>query len=171
MLEEIRSYLKIRDMDIADIGRVYALDRDSFNKAWTAEQMRHEMDLYGVKARVLEWKGTLVAYYFSSFVAGEASLNRIAVDSRFRGVGIGRLIMDDFLRACHMMEAEEAFLEVNVKNSFAIKLYEGSGFERVGKRSSYYEDGSDALVMKLDFKEKDRFLYSTEGDKCVYTSY
>ena len=52
----------------------------------------------------------------------------------------------------HDQGATSLFLEVGVDNEPAIALYEGLGFERVGRRAGYYTraDGEivDAIVMR-----------------------
>jgi ribosomal-protein-alanine N-acetyltransferase len=42
------------------------------------------------------------------------------------------------------------FLEVSARNKAATALYDRFGFETVGTRRGYYQDGSDAAVMRLD---------------------
>jgi ribosomal-protein-alanine N-acetyltransferase len=39
------------------------------------------------------------------------------------------------------------FLEVSTQNPAARGLYQRLGFTQVGRRASYYADGSDALVL------------------------
>ena len=43
-----------------------------------------------------------------------------------------------------------AVLEVRVSNVAAIGLYESLGFESLGRRRAYYEDGEDALLFVKD---------------------
>lgn len=43
------------------------------------------------------------------------------------------------------------FLEVNVNNHETKKLYENCGFVQIGYRRNYYNDGSDAVIMKLSY--------------------
>ena len=41
-------------------------------------------------------------------------------------------------------------LEVRVSNDVAVKLYSSLGFESVGRRRKFYEDGEDAFIMWND---------------------
>ena len=43
--------------------------------------------------------------------------------------------------------ATRAFLEVRATNSAAIALYREAGFRETGRRTRYYADGDDALLM------------------------
>ena len=68
-------------------------------------------------------------------------------DARNRGVG-GRLLS---MAASALTRAgvEALFLEVAESNVPARSLYARSGFVEVGRRPRYYEDGADALVLRL----------------------
>ena len=51
----------------------------------------------------------------------------------------------------HLIETRRAadfFLEVHEKNSYARSLYQALGFEQVSRRTRYYSDGGDALILK-----------------------
>ncbi len=62
-----------------------------------------------------------------------------------------------FLRQGHMMsllkhlmengEAPDVWVDVHSENRAALKLYMSLGFEIVGKRKSYYQDGGDNILM------------------------
>jgi ribosomal-protein-alanine N-acetyltransferase len=41
------------------------------------------------------------------------------------------------------------FLEVAAQNTAARSLYAALGFTEAGRRSAYYEDGGDALLLAL----------------------
>lgn len=151
MINEMNPSLNLSDIALSDIPAIYTIEKLSFHRTWKLEQLRHELDLFGVWARKMRWKDLIIGYYFANLVAGEASLNRIAVDPRFRGIGIGKNLLDDFIGRARGNGAEQAFLEVDIKNENALSLYQEASFMRVGKRPAYYEDGSDALIMRLDF--------------------
>ncbi|MEM1409678.1 MAG: GNAT family N-acetyltransferase [Pseudomonadota bacterium] len=46
--------------------------------------------------------------------------------------------------------AKRLFLEVSALNSTAQRFYRHAGFVQHGRRSHYYSDGSDALLLSLD---------------------
>ena len=81
----------------------------------------------------------------------QADVLTVAVLPAFRGRGIARKLVADALIHCTELGAEKLFLEVEVGNAPAIKLYENLGFKHISRRKLYYQqlDGSltDALVM------------------------
>jgi ribosomal-protein-alanine N-acetyltransferase len=58
--------------------------------------------------------------------------------------------------AAAAMGAAAIFLEVSVANSAARAVYAQAGFKPVGRRRSYYQDRSDALVLRLDVDKSRR---------------
>ena len=87
-------------------------------------------------------------------IAGEAELLTLAVDPEARRQGIGRRLVEAFLKKSCETKAETVFLEVSSENPAAIALYGATGFRQAGKRRAYYHspDGRavDALVLQQD---------------------
>ncbi len=75
----------------------------------------------------------------------------IAVKPEYRRMGIGRSLMEKAIDALfNRYRVEYIYLEVRVSNVGAIKFYERLGFRIVRRVSSYYRDGEDAYIMRLD---------------------
>jgi len=81
----------------------------------------------------------------------QADVITIAVRPAFRKLGIAKKLLTEAISHCAALGAKKLFLEVEVGNDPAIKLYENYGFKHIGRRKLYYQqpDGSltDALVM------------------------
>lgn len=71
----------------------------------------------------------------------------IEVKEEFRNKKIGSKLMDHLLEIGRSKNIENITLEVNVNNSFAIKLYEKYDFKTVAIRKNYY-DGVDGYLME-----------------------
>jgi len=69
----------------------------------------------------------------------------IAVDKDYQGQGIGKKLIQYVI---DNTTAEKLMLEVKDINMSAIKLYTRMGFNQIHVRTSYYEDGSNALIME-----------------------
>lgn len=92
----------------------------------------------------------VIGFTISQLVAGELTLHNIAVDPDYQGRGMGNKLMQDLLDYAER-ERCVVFLEVRASNVAAIRLYERSGFDTVGRRANYYPSGEgreDALVMR-----------------------
>lgn len=76
----------------------------------------------------------------------------IAVKPEYRGMGIGRSLMEAAIKALReRYGVKYVYLEVRVSNTGAIRFYERLGFRIVKRVGGYYRDGEDAYIMRLDF--------------------
>ena len=75
----------------------------------------------------------------------------MAVDKTYRQQGAARGLLKEGLRLCKERSVESVLLEVRESNIPAIRLYEKTGFARIGKRKKYYKEPvEDAILMQLD---------------------
>jgi ribosomal-protein-alanine N-acetyltransferase len=93
----------------------------------------------------------LLAYSFSWLLPPETHLLNLAVHPDFRGQGLGRRLLGSILRLSRKAQCRKVFLEVREGNQAAMGLYASLGFLPTSRRPSYYSDGSDAILMTLDF--------------------
>lgn len=80
--------------------------------------------------------------------AAVARLYSIAVDPKARGRGVARALVSACEEAAARRGALAMRLEVQVRNSRALRLYEKQGYRPFGHYRAYYGDGSDALRLK-----------------------
>lgn len=142
--------LTIRDVRPADLDAVAELERISFPVPWKREFFASEVGTAHRFNRVVRTPdGKLAGYVFCAFAGGEIHVNKIAVDPLYRRRGIAGVLMKEVLDFSARILAEEIFLEVRPSNLPARNFYVVLGFREVGRRSQYYADGEDALVMSL----------------------
>jgi ribosomal-protein-alanine N-acetyltransferase len=78
----------------------------------------------------------------------EGHITTLAVQPRYRGQGIGELLLNGLIDLAFELHATMLTLEVRVSNTVAQSLYQKYGFVSAGHRPRYYEDnGEDALIM------------------------
>jgi ribosomal-protein-alanine N-acetyltransferase len=90
------------------------------------------------------------------FVGGDARhgdsvgwVATIGVLPEYRGRGIGTAL----LAACEQaLQTPAVRLCVRASNETAIRLYQHTGYEQVGRWTRYYNDGEDAVVMEKRLK-------------------
>ena len=81
-------------------------------------------------------------------IAGEAEITNVAVKGEYRGLGIGRKLLEKALDQCSQLKINDVTLEVRASNQVAINLYESVGFKGEGYRPNFYEHPTeDALIM------------------------
>jgi ribosomal-protein-alanine N-acetyltransferase len=90
--------------------------------------------------------GLQVGHLLYSHVVDEMEILTVAVEPEYRRQGVGHSLMH---RALGLASVRSVHLEVRESNSAAQGLYRVWGFQPVGRRLGYYEDGEDALLMRL----------------------
>jgi ribosomal-protein-alanine N-acetyltransferase len=81
----------------------------------------------------------------------EAHITTIAVAPRYRGQGVGELLLSGLIDQALNLHATMLTLEVRISNIVAQNLYLKYGFRATGRRPRYYTDnGEDALIMWTD---------------------
>lgn len=89
----------------------------------------------------------------------------IAILKTFQGKGLGKILLERSIKDLFFYKigngvsskinffGERIFLEVNEKNSRAVRLYEKTGFEKISVRKNYYGENEDASIMVLKIKK------------------
>lgn len=152
--------VNIRQAKIYDVPAISRIETDSFDDPWSAESITKDVTAgEGVYVAVAESEGEKAGFAEMRIIAGEAQVFSIAVDSKFRGRGIGEALLKHLIEKSRESSCTKLTLEVRAGNEAAASLYEKLGFREVGKRKGYYSNGSeDAVLMDLD-------LAASEGEE------
>jgi ribosomal-protein-alanine N-acetyltransferase len=164
MIERVPHY-RVEPMRWDDVPQVMAIERQSFTLPWSDYTYRHEIldnhnAHYFVARRVdgrvtgqpaswwsrlfqRETKAPVVGYGGFWIVIDEAHISTIASDLKWRGYGIGELMLLAMIDRSIELGAREVTLEVRVSNTVAQNLYRKYGFEVVGRRPGYYRDNNE----------------------------
>ena len=98
---------------------------------------------------------TFVGHGGFTAVLDEGYITNIAVHPSHRRKGIAFMLTESLKSEAQRLNLSFLTLEVRESNLAAIKLYEKSGFQVVGKRKSFYSDPKeDAILMTYYFKEE-----------------
>lgn len=143
---------KLVPMDRATALNAADIDRECFSRPWSEEMLAEE--LYNEMASFIVAvadDGAVLGYAGLKVVLDEGSIEKVAVRSQYRRMGVADALLDTFIR---FGRAKLAFLtlEVRASNDAAIQLYMKHGFVQVGRRKNYYPElNEDAILMTLEF--------------------
>ncbi len=140
------SGVRIREMTVADIPIVAALERVVYPQPWSMRVFYDELALDSRTYIVAELGDRIVAYAGLLIVAEDAHVTTVAVDPEARQLRVGTHLMLHLVDRALASGARHLTLEVRVSNEAARQMYERFGFSPVGLRKNYYRD-EDALVM------------------------
>lgn len=147
----------IREAMLDDLESIWSIESAVFGRdAWSRDLLCEELTAAHRHYLVLvDDTGTVCGYGGLLSVGTEGDIQTLATDERVRGNGQGRRIIVALLDEARRAGVREVFLEVRADNPVAKSLYESLGFDEIGIRPHYYQpDGIDAVVMKLNLRDR-----------------
>jgi len=105
---------------------------------------RENLELHVAK----EDMGRVIGFVFGVMSGSqEARVLMLAVDRRYRAMGLGTLLTHEFFRECGKRGIRQVSLEVRVSNQAALRFYQRLGFFNVRMATHYYSDGEDGIFL------------------------
>jgi ribosomal-protein-alanine N-acetyltransferase len=170
--------LTIRYMRLPDIPAVVAIDRVSFDPAWSARSYGYEVGestyshmlvleqthaekpkpnwrrwVPNLGSNGREPEGVIVGYGGLWHIMDESHISTIATHPDFRGRGWGEVLLAAMIRRSIGLKAAYIVLEVRVSNVVAQNLYRKYQFETLSVKKRYYHNnGEDAYDMRLSLE-------------------
>jgi len=133
--------IELRSGSVADLALVDSIMAAAFDprfgEAWTRNQCLGIMALPGVWLTVATLDGVPAGFALSRLTADEAELLLLATIPAMRRRGVAAALLRSVVADSVTGGALKLHLEVREGNE-AIKLYQGTGFVKVGERRNYY---------------------------------
>lgn len=143
--------MTIRGWKFEDILRISELEKECFpQEPWSYRMLADSFENENFVGILCEENGEIAGYGGVTVGYDTADIDNIAVSERYRGCGMGGVLLEELVRAARERGAAKIFLEVRVSNAVAMSLYLKHGFKGVYARTRYYTDGEDCLVMARD---------------------
>jgi len=131
--------LKIREMTDSDIAVLIQIDKKITGKervsSWPQKVSSHFKTYYPPLSLVAEVEGKVVGFIIGVIMGAEYSLplsgwiNIIGVDPQYQGRGIGRMLTNSFIEACHR-RGIKARLMVRQSDETLKKMLSSLGFQQ-----------------------------------------
>ncbi len=166
-MHEVLPYI-VEPMTLADIDQVMMIERIAFPAPWSMRAYRYEVaenenstmvvvrPALGRSGPLMRFRrhlgfisqGPILGYGGFWLLVDEAHVCTIAVHPRWRGRGLGELLLLSLLEQGMALGAVRSTLEVRVSNWVAQKLYRKCGFELMARQKRYYTNNNeDAYIM------------------------
>lgn len=143
----------IRPAKLSDTSIIVDLEARAFGPAsWGASAVADGLTAPHVATLLAfpESERDAQGFAFWRSLGEEAEILSIGVAPRFRQSGGAKALLAEVIERARGEGVRKLFLEVDVANLAAASLYQGLGFEKIGRRKRYYRNGGDALVMRLN---------------------
>lgn len=135
LAEAPESPARTRPIGPYDLSRLIDLDEAVFQAPYQlASGELIELMVTSGYFMVAELNGSLVGYVCADVLGDEGQIIRLAVHPAVQRQGIGRKLLDDALAHVNDNGARYAIVNTQESNLASLKLYEGFGFRRVGRR-------------------------------------
>ncbi len=141
---------ELRAARFEDWHALVALDAASFSQPWQAQTWHDALHDPKYVVLVALNNEMLCAFAVAYTVGDEGEIGTLAVDEAMRGQGLGETIFRALLEECARLGAQKIYLEVRESNFSAQRLYQRLGFQAVGRRRNYYEDGETSILMSKE---------------------
>ena len=147
--------VKIVPMTADHLEELEKLERICFSRPWSRKMLAEELENQCAACLVAEdsVSGRVLGYAGLMVVADEGYITNVAVFPEYRRQGIAAQILQVFVQFAEANQLAFLTLEVRPSNAAAIALYQGFGFEEVGRRKNYYDlPKEDALILTKYFE-------------------
>jgi len=153
---QLSFFTSIDEIKSQDLAKIYLLDKLYFPAPWTKEAwesffLNHHAWLLSLFYESKEGLASPVGFALWQNQSADSfsHLLKIVLDPNRRGLGEGEFILKNTLAYLHSHGIKNYFLEVEERNDSAIKLYLKLGFKTIHKKTQFYTNGDNALIMTL----------------------
>ena len=150
--------IQIVPMNADHLEDLEKLEKICFSRPWSRKMLAEELENQcaaflvaqdSVTGQVMGYAGLLV-------MADEGYITNVAVFPEYRRQGVAAKLIAVFENFARGNKLAFLTLEVRPSNAAAIALYQGFGFEEVGRRKNYYDlPKEDALILTKTYGEAD----------------
>lgn len=151
---EVPEGFSVRRATDRDLEAVHRVETRGQQAPWSLAVLKNEFSVDWSNIWVVDSSEGIAAFLCFWTVADEVHILNVVVDPSARRRGIAGALVRGLLDVSRGGEFALVTLEVRVGNVAARKLYEGVGFEEIGRRNGYYSDNNeDAIVMACILEE------------------
>jgi ribosomal-protein-alanine N-acetyltransferase len=138
------------------VAKAHEIDKSAFNAtAWSLATFWSELTQRNrYYLALVDEKKEIVGFGGVAFNGVDADIQTMVIKPEYQKKGYGKQLLDALLEKVKEHKSNRVFLEVVADNKPAISLYISRKFEQIARRSNYYPNGSDAVIMQLDLRSK-----------------
>ena len=141
--------MSLRKAVISDINSIVNIEKTSYEKPYWNESLLKYLFNNSItdSAWIFEVKKKIIGFLIEQRCLDEISILNVVIDKKYQNNGFGKKILSQYLTI--LPNNSIVFLEVNINNFIALKIYTDLNFKKIDQRKNYYTDGGDAINMEL----------------------
>ena len=143
----------VREMTLADLDQVVAIENEVFSLPWPANVFASELQRESAICLVCEEEGHIIGYLVADEFVDVWHIMNVCVHPAWRRRDVASDLLEAYFALTETRGHRGHTLEVRPSNEAAIALYRSFGFVPTGVRRGYYSDNrEDALIMWKDWE-------------------
>ena len=129
--------MSLRKAEISDLNSIVNIEKTSYKKPYWNENLLKYLFNNSItdSAWILEVKKKTIGFLIEQRCLNEISILNVAVDKKYQNNGFGRKIISAYLSL--IPSNSIVFLEVNINNFIARKIYSNLNFKNIDIRKRY----------------------------------
>ena len=144
--------IEIKKMTKDHLYQIQDILQEQFDEFWNANVLYKELENPLSDYVVAIENDEVVGYAGLWQPIDEGHITNIVTKKDKRGNHIGTKMLEAIINLAKNKNLKSVTLEVNEHNEPAIRLYKKYNFIEVGKRTKYYNNIDDAIIMTLEFQ-------------------
>lgn len=120
----------------------------AFSFSWTEASINQILKENPAAQIILDSQQNPQAFILWLNLGNEVEILALAVSLEFQRKGLMQRLWMQWVSQLHQHSIKTIWLEVHAGNLPALSLYQKLGLQVVGSRPNYYQDGSDALILR-----------------------
>lgn len=137
--------MEITKLESSKILEYCELEQRILGETLGMSMINSELDNPYIHFLVCLLDGKIVGGISCYFVVDELEVLNFFVDDLYQRKGIGTALLDYVIK---ITSPKSIILEVRKNNIKGLSFYEKYGFNKIGERIAYYQDKTDALILK-----------------------
>ena len=139
---------KIRNIEKNDIPRLVLLEEELLKETVGEEMLAAELHNTFARFYVATFNDIVIGYLSCWMVEDTVDIINVVIDSKYQHQGFGQALFSKMEEEAKLNNCNNIMLEVKETNLNAIKFYQKQGYEQISIRKNYYQDHTNALIMK-----------------------
>ena len=139
---------KIRNIEKADIPILVVLEEELLKETVGEEMLASELHNRFAKFFVATFNNQVIGYLSCWMVEETVDIINVVIDKNYQHQGYGQALFSEMEKVAKDNNCTEIMLEVKENNFQAINFYQHQGYEQISIRKHYYQDQTNALIMK-----------------------
>lgn len=145
----VNTDIRLRRFSPSDLDRIMEIEQASFTTdAYTRSRFESLYKRHPDGFIVAELSRKIIGYIIAYISDGLGDFDSMAVDPRYRHLGVGKRLVHFMIDNFRRQGIREASLEVRTTNISAISFYHRLGFRITKVIKGFYRGGGDACQMR-----------------------